>query len=50
MVRAHVAWALGRIASPTALDGLRARLSREGDGSVREEIMLAVNAFGESGP
>ncbi len=45
MVRAHVAWALGRIASPAALEGLRARLSREGDADVREEIMLALSAF-----
>ncbi|HEY9084889.1 MAG TPA: tRNA epoxyqueuosine(34) reductase QueG [Candidatus Tyrphobacter sp.] len=50
MVRAHAAWALGRIGSPAALDGLRSHVSREGDAEVREEIMLAMNAFSEVGP
>ncbi len=42
MVRGHAAWALGRIGTPQAREGLRARLVRERDGSVREEITLAL--------
>ena len=43
LVRGHVAWALGRIGSPTAFSGLRARISREHEKSVREEIEAALN-------
>jgi epoxyqueuosine reductase len=42
MVRAHVAWALGRIGSPAALRALQERLTREGDANVREEISMAL--------
>lgn len=44
MVRGHVAWALGRIASPAALAGLRAHLVREEDAGVREEIVTAMRS------
>lgn len=42
MVRSHVAWALGRIAAPGAILGLRARLRCESDDAVREEIEAAL--------
>ncbi len=42
LVRGHAAWALGRIGTSEAREGLRARLERERDGSVREEITLAL--------
>jgi epoxyqueuosine reductase len=42
MVRGHVAWALGRIASPRAFSALRASLDTESDPSVREEITCAL--------
>ncbi len=42
MVRGHVAWALGRIASPAADVGLRRRLASEDDASVRDEIECAL--------
>jgi epoxyqueuosine reductase len=42
MVRAHVAWALGRIASPSALSALKRRYDVEEEESVREEIRLAL--------
>lgn len=46
MVRGHVAWALGRIGSPTALAALRRRRSLERDGGVRSEIEAALEPFG----
>jgi epoxyqueuosine reductase len=42
MVRAHVAWALGRIASPGGLAALRDRRHIEPDASVRQEIDAAL--------
>ncbi len=42
MVRGHAAWALGRIASPSAISALRGRDDVEEDESVREEIRLAL--------
>lgn len=44
MVRAHVAWALGRIGSPAALEGLHAHASREREQSVLEEIALVLQS------
>ena len=38
LVRAHAAWALGRLGSPTAAAALRERLRDEPDDSVREEL------------
>lgn len=45
MVRGHAAWALGRIASPSALVALRERQSLETDEGVRGEIALALEPF-----
>ncbi len=42
MVRGAAAWALGRIASPAALDALRSIAGSEYDASVLEEIGLAL--------
>lgn len=42
LVRAHAAWALGRIRSPKALDRLRAARSNEGSPEVIEEIEAAL--------
>jgi epoxyqueuosine reductase len=44
LVRAHAAWALGRIGGETARDHLRSRLTGERDPAVREEIELALGA------
>lgn len=44
MVRAHVAWALGRIGSPRALAGLREALAVEEAPAVQEEIACALAA------
>jgi len=44
MVRGHAAWALGRIGSPRARDALAARLARESDAGVREELACALGA------
>ena len=38
LVRGHAAWALGRISSPAALEGLASRLIVEDEGWVRDEI------------
>ncbi|MBD5657642.1 MAG: tRNA epoxyqueuosine(34) reductase QueG, partial [Candidatus Eremiobacteraeota bacterium] len=46
MVRGHVAWALGRIASPQALAVLRRAGGRERHAAVREEIDAALAPFG----
>lgn len=52
LVRGHAAWALGRIGGEAAAQGLTARLERERDAAVREEIELALqeaaNAAGEA--
>jgi epoxyqueuosine reductase len=42
LVRAHAAWALGRIATREAAEALTYRLAAEGDAAVREEIELAL--------
>jgi epoxyqueuosine reductase len=42
LVRGHVAWALGRIGSPRARQGLQAALEREDDPAVSEEIACAL--------
>lgn len=44
-VRAHVAWALGRIGSPAALLALRDRGAREEDAAVLAEIARALEPF-----
>lgn len=44
LVRAHAAWALGRIGGEPARDHLRGRLTDERDPAVREEIELALGA------
>jgi epoxyqueuosine reductase len=45
MVRGHAAWALGRIAAPSALSALHRRDSVETDASVRDEIRAALEPF-----
>ena len=45
MVRGHIAWALGRIGSPTALEALRARREVENEEAVRAEIDAALEPF-----
>lgn len=45
MVRGHVAWALGRIGSPSALLALRERRRGEPDENVRAEISAAIRAI-----
>ena len=47
LVRAHAAWALGRIGGDAARDVLRGRGSSEHDPTVREEIRLALQDAGE---
>jgi len=42
LVRRHVAWALGQIATGEGLEALRSRLEVESDGEVREEIEEAI--------
>ncbi len=42
LVRCHVAWALGQIATPESLEALRKRLEVESDAEVREEIKEAI--------
>jgi len=42
LVRRHVAWALGEIATPEAASRLAARLAAENDTDVREEISRAL--------
>jgi epoxyqueuosine reductase len=45
LVRAHAAWALGRIGSPAAAAALRARRDAEEDAAVRAELAAALDAF-----
>ncbi|MBV8532068.1 MAG: tRNA epoxyqueuosine(34) reductase QueG [Candidatus Eremiobacteraeota bacterium] len=45
MVRAHVAWALGRIGSPPALAALRSHYASERNAEVRKEITSALECF-----
>lgn len=49
LVRAHAAWALGRIGGETARVCLNDRLTREDDASVREEIEVALCDAREDG-
>ncbi|HLW61450.1 MAG TPA: tRNA epoxyqueuosine(34) reductase QueG [bacterium] len=44
VVRGHAAWALGRIGTAGARDGLQRRLPLEKDAAAREEITLALAA------
>ena len=45
LVRAHAAWALGRVGSPAAAAALRARLDAEVDAAVRAELESALDVF-----
>jgi epoxyqueuosine reductase len=47
LVRGHAAWALGRIRSPEAANGLSERLGVEDDPSVRSEINDALKSSPE---
>ena len=49
LVRAHAAWALGRIGGEPAREHLRRRLTDERDPAVREEIELALGAREDAG-
>jgi epoxyqueuosine reductase len=42
LVRAHAAWALGRIGAEEALEALASRLSSECDDSVKSELVAAL--------
>jgi epoxyqueuosine reductase len=44
LVRAHAAWALGRMGSPEARSALSSRASVETDGSVLDELSAAMDA------
>ena len=46
MVRAHVAWALGQIGSPSAITALQRRYGVEKDQGVLEEIRTALKGLG----
>jgi epoxyqueuosine reductase len=46
MVRGHAAWALGRIASPAAIEALRRHYQSELEANVKEEILAAVEPLG----
>jgi epoxyqueuosine reductase len=48
LVRSHAAWALGRIASPDALDALADAIESESEGSVKTEIRTALGGPGVS--
>ena len=48
MVRAHAAWALGRIGAPSALCALETRYAVEPDSAARAEIIAALEPFGYS--
>jgi epoxyqueuosine reductase len=45
LVRAHAAWALGRLASPGDVPALRERLAFEPDSAVCEELRAALDAL-----
>ena len=47
LVRGHVAWALGQIGSPSAMDALERRCRIENDREVRDEIADAIRTGGE---
>ena len=42
LVRAHAAWALGKIASPAAVEALRARSAERSDANVSAELRRAL--------
>jgi epoxyqueuosine reductase len=44
LVRGHAAWALGRIATEDALEALASRLASESDGTVRSELIAALES------
>jgi epoxyqueuosine reductase len=46
LVRAHAAWALGRIGGADAVEALRSAFVAEGDGEVRAEIEAALAELG----
>jgi epoxyqueuosine reductase len=48
LIRAHAAWALGRIGGESAGEPLRRRAERESDPEVRDEIRLALADAGDS--
>jgi len=48
LVRAHAAWALGRIASPAALSALRSCQAIEADAAVQVEIAAALEPFADA--
>lgn len=50
MVRGAAAWALGRIASPAAINALRAAAGTEGDAGVRVEIAAALRDAAGTAP
>ncbi|MDQ2865457.1 MAG: tRNA epoxyqueuosine(34) reductase QueG [Candidatus Eremiobacteraeota bacterium] len=50
MVRAHAAWALGRIAAPQSLHVLRDALEKETDGDVAQEIRDAMETLRPASP
>lgn len=45
VVRAHAAWALGRLGGPAATQALRGALTAETDETVREELAAALGAL-----
>ena len=49
LLRAHCAWAVGRIGGPRASSIVTSALGRETDESVREELELAIIACGRRG-
>jgi epoxyqueuosine reductase len=50
LIRAHAAWALGRIGGARACEHLRRRARRERDPEVRDEIRLALLDAGDPAP
>jgi epoxyqueuosine reductase len=42
LVRAHAAWALGRVGSAEAMAALSSRAAVESDGSFRSELVAAL--------
>ena len=49
LVREHVAWAIGRLATDTGREALRSRLAREEDPGVRAAISMALEDDGVAG-
>lgn len=50
LIRAHVAWALGRLSTPQAQDLLRTALQHETDPLVQEELQAATRADNQTAP